>query len=138
MYVVLEAHHRFDNEAVGDLWSLIHRVYTIHPELSTGTRRAEAATVARITLAAWQRHDAHNRQHEMDVDEPYERPEWIVELCQNFNLPQPDTTLATDSAMQESAFDANQLLPVDFDFDVFDWAVWDEAYSNGAPVASSG
>ena len=136
MYVLLEAHHRFDKDEVKDLWSLIRRIYATHPELSTATRRVEAATVARITLAAWQRHDAYIRQHQ--VDESYERPQWIVELCQNFNLPQPDTTLPTDSAMQEPAFDANQLLPVDFDFDVFDWAVWDEAYSNGAPVASSG
>ncbi|KAK5032822.1 hypothetical protein LTS07_004232 [Exophiala sideris] len=130
VYIILEAHHRFDNDRVTDLWTLIRRIYDIHPELSTASRRTEAGTVARITLAAWQRHDAYIRQRQANVNESYEPPQWIGEMCQNFNLPQPTATSASGSVVPVPAVDASQLLPADFDFDVFDWAAWDETYAN--------
>lgn len=138
MYIILEAHHRFDNDTVTDLWALIRRIYAIHPELSTASRRAEASTVARITLAAWQRHDAYIRQRQGNVTESYEPPQWIVEMCHNFGLPPPTTTSASDSAVPVPVCDTSHLLPADFDFDVFDWAAWDETYSDTAVFASNG
>jgi hypothetical protein len=60
----------------------------------------------------------------------HEPPQWIVQLCQKFDLPQ--VTAPTDSAAQWAAFDGNQLLGLDFDFDSVDLSMWDESRMNAA------
>ena len=127
MYIILEAHHRFDNDAVADLWSLIRRVYAIHPELTTAIHRPEIAHIAHIALAAWQRRDEYLRQQrDFDLQSEYESPQWILDLRRKFDVPHGNESFATDPAEQRPAIDASQLLPLDFDFDSIDWSFWDE------------
>ena len=135
MYIILEAHHRFDDPAAADLWSLIRQVYAVHPEAKTAAERPEIAAVARITVAARQKYDAHIIQQQRatgtvttDAREP---TGWIAELCQNFGLPQVNTATADDSdAFQFAAMESSDLLPADFDFDMIDWSIWEETRMN--------
>lgn len=133
MYVVLEAHHRFDSDTVADLWALIGRVYTTRPESENVIARPEMASIARITLAAWRRHASHMRQQRNEI----EQPQWISDLCHNFDLPPVNSTLPTESPSLPLTPDTSMLLPVDFDFDVFDWSVWDDPALNAGLYATT-
>jgi hypothetical protein len=117
VYVILEAHHRAEeHEGVGELWELLRKVYEVHPDLSAKHHhhRPEIASMARITLAAWQKYDAQRQ------------PDWIVELCDNFGL--WDIVTDEDTDMQyQLQLDASRLLGVDFDFDTFDWTIWGDS-----------
>lgn len=56
----------------------------------------------------------------------HEPPEWIVELRRKLDLPDIDSVLAPNSAAGEPTMDVSQLLPLDFDFDMIDWSVWED------------
>lgn len=132
MYIILEAHHRFDDDAVVDLWSLIGRVYVSHPRLMVAVHHPDIASIVRITLVAWQRHYTHIQQrdqqrHNLNLLEQSEPPSWILELRRKFDPTEVDSTLAPDSTAQEPAVDTSQLLPPDFDFDSIDWSFWENA-----------
>ncbi|KAH8899095.1 hypothetical protein GQ53DRAFT_802469 [Thozetella sp. PMI_491] len=120
VYVILEAHHRLDDHnAAADLWDSIRKVYAIHPELKRAVHRAEVTSVARLTLAAWQKHNANIQQERLgNGSAEHEIPQWIVEISENFNLPHIDST------------NASPIVPADFDFDMFDWSNWEESYLN--------
>lgn len=68
----------------------------------------------------------------------HEPPQWIAQLCQKFDLPHLNSaTASTDSAAQWAAFDGNQLLGLDFDFDSVDLSMWDESRMNAALYANN-
>lgn len=146
MYIILEAHHRFTDPSVADLWSLIQRVYAVHPEARSASERPEIAAVARITVAAWQQYDAHLQQQANSsaamAGVAREIPEWIAELCRNFGV---QILKGQHGEKQQTAEESAQmgvlgvgegdgsefLLPADFDFDMIDWSIWEEARMNG-------
>lgn len=137
VYIILEAHHRFDDDAVANLWSLISRVYVIHPSLINAVHRPDIASIARITLVAWQRRYAHIQQqcqqrHNFDLLNESQPPPWILELRRKFELPDVDSTLGADSTEREPVIDASQLLPLDFDFDLIDWSFWEDPHLDAA------
>lgn len=121
VYVVLEAHQRSSEPQAVDLWNLIGRVYEVHPDLMTAVNRPEADFIARITVSAWQKHALEMRQQSSDAT--LETPEWIQQLCYNFNLPLAEPSTPHDT--QSIGSDLGQLLPIDFDFDMIDWSAWE-------------
>jgi hypothetical protein len=130
VYIILEAHHRFDNDTVEELWLLIGKVYIHHPTLMTAASRPDIACIARITLVAWQRRHTHVQQRyqqrrNTDLVNELEVPSWVRELRQKLDLPHVDRMPAQDATAPEPTFDASQLLPLDFDFDVIDWTFWE-------------
>lgn len=140
MYIILEAHHRFEDDAVADLWSLIGRVYLHHPKLMTAVHHPDIASIVQITLAAWlkrymhirQRHQQSQQRHRVDSLNESEPPPWIQELRQKFDLPEVDSTSAADPTAREPAIDASQLLTPDFDFDLIDWSFWENSNLDAA------
>jgi hypothetical protein len=129
VYLILEAHQRYDDHQVVNLWSLIGRVYDVHPDLMTAVNRPEVTFVARITVAAWQRYDIRRRQRPGVNDAiAIEDPEWIRQLCYNFNLPLTDSSATIEEVAQSSSSDAAQLLPTNFDFDMIDWSSWEALF----------
>ena len=135
VYIVLEAHHRFDNDTVvEDLWSLIGKVYVHHSALMRAISRPDIASIARITLVAWQRRHTYLQQRGRTIDllNQSEVPSWIQELRQkleplDFVNPMP----ASDATAQQPTVDDNgQILPPDFNFDVIDWAFWENSHLN--------
>ena len=137
MYIILEAHHRFDDDSVADLWSLIGRVYINHPRLMIAVHHPDLASIVHITLVAWQRRHTHIRQqcqqrHNFNQLKESESPPWILELRRKLDLPEVNSTLAPDSTAQEPAIDASQLLPPDFDFDLIDWSFWENPHLDAA------
>ena len=135
VYIILEAHHRFDNDTVEELWLLIGKVHAHHPTLMTAVSRPDIASIARITMVAWQRRHAYVQQRYQQrcntnlLNEP-EVPSWVQELRQKLDLPQVDPMPAPDATAREPAFDASQLLPLDFDFDVIDWKFWETSHAD--------
>ncbi|KAF4977232.1 hypothetical protein FZEAL_6215 [Fusarium zealandicum] len=127
IYVILESYHRFDQDAVADLWSLIGKTYAAYPELTTTVHRQDIMFAARITSASWERYRAHIARQSPAV--PLEPPSWILDLCHSFCLPRPGQTSAE---ADEGVFpDASQLVDVmDFNFDTVDWAMWDESFTD--------
>jgi len=134
VYIILEAHHRFDDDAVADLWSLIGRVYINHPRLMTAVHHPDIASIVRITLVAWERRYTHilQRCHNVGLLNESEPPPWILELRRKFDLPEVNSTLAPDSTALEPAMDVSQLLPPDFDFDSIDWSFWENSHLDAA------
>lgn len=124
MYLVLEAHHRYDDSRVWDLWNLIGRVYDVHSDLMTATNRPEMDFIARITVAAWQKYEIFVRQQKSPTTR-IETPEWIQKLCHNFNLRLTGSS-GTDEAVEISlGADTACFLPEHFDFDMIDWSAWE-------------
>lgn len=127
VYIILEAHSRFDSDAVEELWSLITKVYAVHPNLMTATHRSDITAVARITLAAWQKRHTHllqqSRRDGMEDLSTADSPPWIQELRRNFNIQDTSATIMTD---QTPAVDDDLFLPLDFDFDSIDWSFWED------------
>lgn len=136
VYVLLECHHRFDEAEVVDLWDLVRRLHEVHPQLKTAVDRNEVASVARITMAAWQRYAAHAQKQQGGT---FEQPQWITELCQNFGF-SPATeaapTTAADTEIQEQE-DVSPLADIDFDLDMFDWSIWEQVNKNAGPLSTS-
>lgn len=137
MYVILEAHHRYDDDAVEDLWSFISRVYAVHPKLIVAAQNPDVIATVRITLVAWQRRHAYVQQrsqhcHRVDSSNDSVPPAWISELCQKFDLPEASSMFPPDSTMQEPVIDTSQLLPFDFDFDSMDWSFWEDSSLDAA------
>ena len=126
MYVILEAHHRYDDDAVENLWSLISRVYAVHPKLKMAVHNPDIVATVRITLVAWQKRHAYMQQHSIDSASHSALSAWISELCQKFDLPEVSSTSAPDSGIQKSVIDTSQLLPFEFDFDSMDWPLWED------------
>jgi len=136
VYIILEAHHRFDNDTVEDLWLLIGKVYVHHSTLMTAISGPDIAAIARITVVAWQRRQTYVQQQYQQRRNTHllnesEVPSWVQELRQKLNCPEVDPTPAPDTTAQEPAIDPNQLLPLDFDFDVIDWTFWENLHVNG-------
>lgn len=130
MYTVLEAHHRFNTDAVQGLLTLIGKVYLHHPTLMTALSRPGIASIARITIVAWQRHYSHLQERYQqrlggDVDPP-EVPSWMQRLRQKLDLPIIDPTPAM---AQEPGVDVSELLPMNFDFDLIDWNFWENSHA---------
>lgn len=121
MYIILEAHQRSGEAEVAELWDLIRRVYENHCDLMTAVTRPDAEFLARITVAAWQNYDLEMRQRRSGAA-VMETPEWVRQLCHNFNLPIMGSS-ATDEQYAQSIPD--DLLPANFDFDIIDWSAWD-------------
>ena len=126
MYVILEAHHRFMDDDVANLWTLIGRVYLGHPKLMTAVHHPDVVSIVQMTLAAWQIRHTHMQQQrrqvqDVDMLNATETPPWIVELRRNFNIPEEQSTHAPDSTATEPAVDFSQL-----DFDLIDWSVWED------------
>lgn len=137
MYVILEAHHRFDNDAVVDLLSLIGKVYIHHPTLMTAVSHPDIASIAQITLAAWQKHHTYAQQqyqqrHDTRLLNESELPVWVQELQRKFDLPEVNPEPAPDRVVRESAIGASQLLPLDFDFDSINWSFWENLHMDTA------
>ena len=130
MYLVLEAHQRYDDHRVVDLWSLIGRVYDAHPDLMTAANRPEVTFIARITVAAWQKYDIQMRQQRSGMHGAIamETPEWIRQLCYNFNLPLADSSATILEVAQSFSSDPAQLLSTNFDFDMIDWSFWEALF----------
>jgi hypothetical protein len=131
VYLVLEAHQRYDDHQVVDLWSLIGRVYDVHPDLMTAANRPEVIFIARITVAAWQKYDNQMRQKSSGVHGAIaiETPEWIRQLCYNFNLPLTDSSATIEEVAQSCSPDsAALLLSTNFDFDMIDWSSWEALF----------
>ena len=128
MYVILEAHHRFIDNDVTNLWTLIGRVYLGHPKLMTAIHHPDVVSIVQMTLVAWQRRYTYMRHKCQDVDvvNATETPLFIVELRRNFNVPEQNPAHASDLMATEPAVDFSQLLPPDFDFDSIDWSVWED------------
>ncbi|KAK8859869.1 Transcription factor vrtR1 [Apiospora arundinis] len=137
VYVLLECHHRFDQAEVADLWSLVGRLHSVHPQLHTAVDRHEVASVARITIAAWQKHATHVQQQQ-DVE--FEQPQWVLDLYRNFGHPpaaeEAARSIVADTKSQEPPADASQLAEFDFDLDMFDWSVWEEMNKNAGPLST--
>jgi hypothetical protein len=132
VYVILEAHHRYDDDAVDDLWSLIGRVYVVHPKLMVAVHNPDIITTVRITLIAWQRRQTykqHRSNHCQCVDSSNDSvpPAWISELCQKFDLPEVSSTFAAESMVQEPVIDTSQPSHFDFDFESMDWSFWENS-----------
>ncbi|KAJ4286310.1 hypothetical protein N0V90_013344 [Kalmusia sp. IMI 367209] len=127
VYVILEVHQRYDDQNVVDLWSLIGRVYDVHPDLMTAVNRPEVIFIARITVAAWQNYDIQMRQQRSGVHSgiAMENPEWIRQLCYNFNLPLTDSSASVEEIAQSFNSDPSYSLPANFDFDMIDWSSWE-------------
>ena len=134
--MILEAHHRYDDDAVEDLWSLIGRVYAVHPRFMGVVHNPDIVATVRITVAAWQRRYAHVQrkvQERLHIESNDSTPPaWISELCQKFDLPEVTSTLPTDLMTPETLIDTSQLLPFDFDFDSMDWSFWQDASLDAA------
>jgi hypothetical protein len=130
VYLVLEAHQRYDDHQVVDLWSLIGRVYDVHPDLMTAVNRPEVTFIARITVAAWQKYDIQMRQQRSGKHGAIamETPEWIRQLCYNFNLPLTDSSATIEEIAQSLSSDPDQLLSTNFDFDMIDWSSWEALF----------
>ncbi|KAK8036214.1 Zn2/Cys6 DNA-binding protein [Apiospora rasikravindrae] len=140
VYVLLECHHRFDQTEVVDLWDLVRRLHDVHPQLRTAVDRHEVASVARITIAAWQKYAAHPQQQQGGT---FEHPQWVLDLCQNFGFPlaaevapTAAAAAAADTESQEQE-DTSQLAGIDFDLDMFDWSIWEELNKNAGPLTAS-
>ncbi|KAK7959112.1 Zn2/Cys6 DNA-binding protein [Apiospora aurea] len=140
VYVLLECHHRFDQPEVVDLWDLVRRLHDVHPQLRSAVDRHEVASVARITIAAWQKYAVHAQQQQQQ-DETFEHPQWVLELCQNFGFspaaevaPTAAAVASTESQEQE---DISQFRGIDFDLDMFDWSIWEELNKNAGPLSTS-
>lgn len=134
MYIILEAHHRYNDDAVEVLWSLISRVYAVHPKLNKAAAYTpDIMATVRITIAAWQKRHSyvqHMSHHSSNGSVP---PTWISALCEKFDLPEVGSISAPDSMMvQEPMIDTSQLLPFDFDFDLMDWSFWEESTLDAA------
>lgn len=127
VYILLEATHRYEEEGVKDIWSIIRRTYETHSELRTADHRQDVTVAARITASAWLKYATH--MHKQDPTRHDETPGWVASLCQTFNLPQPNHWLSTADAPVCS--DAHDPLAIDFDLDMIDWSTWDRAYLNG-------
>jgi hypothetical protein len=113
-----------------DLWSLIGRVYDVHPDLMTAVNRPEVTFIARITVAAWQKYDIQMRQQRSGKHGAIamETPEWIRQLCYNFNLPLTDSSATIEEIAQSLSSDPDQLLSTNFDFDMIDWSSWEALF----------
>jgi hypothetical protein len=131
VYLILEAHQRYDNHQVGDLWSLISRVYDVHPDLMTAVNRPEVTFIARITVAAWQKYDIEMREQRSGGHGAIaiETPEWIRQLCYNFNLPPTDSLATIGEIAPSFNSDPAQLLSTNFDFNMIDWSSWEALFS---------
>ncbi|KAK8137046.1 C6 transcription factor [Apiospora sp. TS-2023a] len=137
VYVLLECHHRYDEAEVVDLWDLVRRLHEVHPQLKTAVDRNEVSSVARITIAAWQRYAAHAQQQQGGT---FQQPQWITELCQNFGFSLAAEAVpaaaAVDAETQEQE-DVSQLAGIDFDLDMFDWSIWEQVNKNAGPLSAS-
>ena len=126
VYLLLEANHRFDQDEVANLWSLIHDVYDVHPELRAAGHRSEWDLVAHIMIVAWQKHKIYVQECHVRRNEPIVRedPEWIMDLRCNFGIPDSDLSMP-DSSMHMPELDPNWTLPDDllFDFNTIDWFI---------------
>lgn len=132
MYIILEAHHRYDDDAVEEIWSLIGRVYDVHPKLKLAIQNPDVVATVHITLAAWQRRHSYlqhqpQRMYQLNSVDSSVAPAWISELRQKFDIPEMNSTPALDTTMQGPLLDASQLLPFDFDFNSMDLSFWDSA-----------
>ncbi|KAK8062969.1 C6 transcription factor [Apiospora hydei] len=141
VYVLLECHHRFDQPEVVDLWDLVRRLHDVHPQLRTAIDRHEVASVARITIAAWQKYAAHAQQQQQQ-DETFEHPQWVLELCRNFGFSPvaevaPTASVAVVSTEGQEQEDGNQFAGIDFDLDMFDWSIWEELNKNAGPLSTT-
>jgi hypothetical protein len=67
VYLILETYRRYDDHQVLDLWSLIGRVYNVHPDLMTAVNRPEVTFIARITVAAGQKYHIQLQQQRLGV-----------------------------------------------------------------------
>ncbi|GAB7354459.1 hypothetical protein MBLNU459_g4942t2 [Dothideomycetes sp. NU459] len=148
VYIILEAHHRFGSDTVADLWSLIGKVYVCHPPLMAATSRPDIASIARMTLVAWQRRQArvpqHNQQrYNTDLLNESEPPPWIQELSRKIAPVDADPKPAPDAPAREpmaaaaaAPATASHPLPLeidfDFDFDMIDWSFWDKSCMDAA------
>lgn len=128
MYVILEAHHRAEEDSVTDIWDVIRRLYAAHPDLKSARDNREFVFAARITLAAWHTRAVYLQKgfgENADV-----RPAWIMEICANFELTPPGLPVA-NGTMGENGIgggsDANAIyeMAMDFDFDLLDWTAWE-------------
>ncbi len=95
----------------------------------TAAHRPDIASIARITLAAWQKRYAYTQERyqrdaTVSIMNKSKPPSWIIELRRNFDLPDISSADAPESMSSEPVADANQLLPQDFDFDTMDWSFW--------------
>ena len=129
VYIILEAHHRFDSDAVMDLWSLVGRVYVNHPTLMTAASRSDIAPIARITLAAWW------RLHMMNESTP--PPQWIQGLLQKSHLPEIALKSGSSTVERQHRSNDNQDCLLDFDFDLIDWSFWENLHLEPASYALS-
>ena len=123
------------------MWELVRRLHEVHPQLKTAVDRNEVASVARITIAAWQRYAAH-AQKQQQQSGTFEQPQWITELCQNFGCSlaaeaAPTTAVAAVDAETQEQEDAGQLAGIDFDLDMFDWSIWEQVNNNAGPLSTS-
>lgn len=128
MYVVLEAHHRFDNDDVENLWSLIGRVYLGHPKIMTAVHHPDVISIVQMTLAAWQRRHTYilQKDHNFMGASHSVTPSWITELRQRFNMPEEHPTVAPASTAGEPIVDVDQFLNPEIDFDSINWSVWED------------
>jgi hypothetical protein len=115
------------------LWSLIGRVYAVHPKLKVSVHSPDIISMVQITLVAWQRRLAylqHSSQSHFSTDSPnkIEPPTWISELSEKFDLPVVSPTLPVNSTTQETVSSKGQNLNgFDFDFDSIDWSLWEKS-----------
>jgi hypothetical protein len=94
----------------------------------TAFSRSDIASIARITIVAWQRHYEHlqQRYQQRHDAEPPEIPAWMQQLRRKLDLPEIE---ATPAMALEPVVDINELLPMDFDFDVIDWNFWESSHA---------
>jgi hypothetical protein len=95
----------------------------------TAAHRPDIASIARITLVAWQKRYAYTqeryqRRATIGITYELEPPSWIIELRRNFDLPDISSADTPESMSSEPVADASQLLPQDFGFDTMDWSFW--------------
>ena len=124
MYVILEASHRSEDEAVTEIWTVIRRTYETHADLRTSVHRQDVRFSARITANAWQKYTAYLQKK--DPSGHQKSSQWILDLYQTFGLPQPN--VPSGAANTEVDGDPEQPFDFDFDLDMVDWSAWDKAY----------
>ncbi|MCJ1476236.1 hypothetical protein MMC13_004902 [Lambiella insularis] len=132
-YIILEAYHRYNDDIVMNLWSLIGRIYAIHPMMTSALQRPDIASIVQLTLVAWQRRQTFAQQrsqqrYDANSLNECQPPSWILELRRKLDLPEVNLIPKPDSAMGESVADEIPLLPLDFDFDSIDWSFWENQY----------
>lgn len=81
--------------------------------------------LAHITVAAWQKYESWMYE-QRNLSTSFKTPDWILHLCQEYGILELSGPLGEEAGAPFQQLDASILLPPGFDFDFFDWSIWEQ------------